>query len=106
MGDMYYKLMVHGIIRDRDCPTASDEFILTYNEIKNELEENISLISAKQNSLETEMYAMQNKANTLRQKETSELSQFHDNLNKQQAERYRLLDEKRRIEAKLNEVNS
>merc|ERR1712228_404726 len=105
LSDLYYDLVVHGIMRDRDCPTSSDEFILSYNEIKNDLEENISLITAKQSRKEKELFTMKNQENALRKREEQELVGLRSNLQNQENERYRLLEEKRRIEAQLNDVN-
>jgi len=48
---------------------------------------------------------MKNQENVLRKREEQELVGLRSNLQNQENERYRLLEEKRRIEAQLNDVN-
>merc|ERR1712228_152108 len=67
--------------------------------------ENISLITAKQSRKEKELFTMKNQENALRKREEQELVGLRSNLQNQENERYRLLEEKRRIEAQLNDIN-
>jgi len=105
LSDLYYELIVHGIMRERECPTSSGQFILSYNEIKRNLENNISIITAKSGNLEQELFSMKNKQQNLLKKENEEIQPLRNNLENQENEKYRLLQEKQRIEAELNEIN-
>merc|ERR1711971_964580 len=94
-----------GIMRERDCPTSSNEFIMTYNQIKNDLESEITLITNRQDRLEEDLLIKRQEQQTITKREEQQTEQLRNNLQQQENERYRLLDDKRRVEAQLIEIN-
>eukprot|EP01083_Nonionella_stella_P266142 900710_1 len=101
LSDLYNTLLVH----DSTFSSKVNYDLSGYASIKSVLRENMSIIQHKSASLEQQLFAMKNEQNELSKRKDMELMDIRQRLENRKSEKYRLLAEKKRIEAELFKIN-
>lgn len=105
LSNLYHKLKEHDSLIRLSCPTQSEAFRTDYDRIKSTLTENISINANMQRNKENELDQMQRQKTMLDNDQKHRLRPLEQQMQREENEKYSLLEQKRRIEEQLRKID-